>query len=302
MKKLLIWIGIFVGALVVLIVVAVGAFYWLSSSRLNKTYDVQPDVVTIPTDEAAIEEGERLVITRGCVDCHRENLGGAVVVDSPPTGRIIGANLTSGRGGVGANREDIDWVRAIRHGVGVDGKPLVFMPSHEYYHFNDEELGQIIAYLKQVLPVDNEQPPTSPGPLFRFLFLTGELTMLAPAELIDHDAPRPDAVEVGETLEYGEYLAVGCIGCHGDNYSGGPIPGMPPDTPVAPNLTPDPVTGLGNWTEEDFMVAMREGQRPDGSTVDPFMPWPNFSRMTDEELGALWLYLQSLPARAYGNR
>jgi mono/diheme cytochrome c family protein len=193
-------------------------------------------------------------------------------------------------------------VRAIRHGIGVDGKPLVFMPSHEYYYFNDDDLGKIIAYIKQVPPVDNEAPAPSPGPLFRFLFLTGELTMLAPAELIDHDAPRPSAVETGETLEFGEYLAVGCIGCHGDNYSGGPIPGMPPDTPPAANLTPDPATGLGDWTEEDFVVAMRQGKRPDGTTIDPFMPWPNFSQMTDEELGALWLYLQSLPARPYGNR
>jgi len=302
MKKILKWLGIVVGVLVVVVIVAIGATYLLSSSRLNKTYDVQPAVVTIPTDEASIQEGERLAISRGCVDCHGKDLSGGIVVDSPPTGRIAAANLTSGQGGVGANREDIDWVRAIRHGVGIDGKPLVFMPSFEFYYFNDDDLGKIIAYLKQVPPVDNELPPSSPGPLFRVLFLTGQLPLLASAELIDHHGPRPAAVEVGQTEEYGEYLAVGCIGCHGDNYSGGPIPGMPPDTPPAANLTPDPSTGLGSWAEEDFMVAMREGKRPDGTAIDPFMPWPNFSQLTDEELGALWLYLQSLPAKPYGNR
>ena len=88
MKKILKWLGIVVGVLVVAVIVAIGAIYLLSSSRLNKTYDVQPAAVTIPTDEAAIQEGERLVISRGCVDCHSKDLGGGIVVDSPPTGQI----------------------------------------------------------------------------------------------------------------------------------------------------------------------------------------------------------------------
>ena len=125
---------------------------------------------------------------------------------------------------------------------------------------------------------------------------------LLPAELIDHNAPRPTGVTPGETVEYGQYLAVGCSGCHGPGYSGGPIPGTPPEFPPAANITPDKTTGIGNWSKADFVKALREGKRPDGTDINPFMPWKNFSQMTDQEVGALWLYLQTVPPKAKGGR
>jgi len=294
MKTLLKWLGILVGIVILVIIIAVAAIYITSNSRINTTYNIQPDPVTIPTDEASIAEGERLVITRGCIDCHGENLGGTVFTDSPPTGTIYGSNLTSGAGGIGTVYSDADWVRAIRHGIEPDGKPLIFMPSYEYYFINDDDLGKMIAYMKQVSPVNKQWPESSPGPLFRVLMLTGELPLLS-VELIDHDAPRAGAVTPGPSVEYGEYLAKGCIGCHGENLGGGPIAGGDPSWPPAANLTSDP-DGLGNWTAEDFERAMRQGIRPDGSAVNPVMPWPNFAQMTDDEITALWLYLQTVPA------
>jgi hypothetical protein len=74
----------------------------------------------------------------------------------------------------------------------------------------------------------------------------------------------------------------------------------PPGTPQAANLTP--AGPIGAWSEEDFVRAMREGRRPDGSSLDVFMPWPLLGRMTDEELRALWLYLTGVPPRETGNR
>lgn len=301
MKSLLKWLGIGFGVLVGLAVIAIVAIYAISSMKMNKTYDVQPAAVPIPTDAVSIAEGERLFVTRGCADCHGENLAGKVFIDDPGAGVFAGRNLTAGKRGVGAKREDVDWVRAIRHGIGPDGKPLRFMPSFEFYSLSDAHLGAIIAYIKSASPVDNEPPEVSPGPIIRALFLAGEVPLLS-AELIDHDAPRPAAVTVGETAEYGKYLANGCIGCHGDGMSGGNIPGVPPDFPPAANITSAPDTGIGNWQKADFIRAIREGVRPDGSQINPFMPWPNFKRMNDVELGALWLYLRSLPAKQYGNR
>jgi hypothetical protein len=90
-------------------------------------------------------------------------------------------------------------------------------------------------------------------------------------------------------------LAAGCTGCHGSDYSGGPIPGAPPDTVPASNITPG--GELAGWSESDFIQAMRTGVTPDGQEMDPFMPWKNISKMTDDELKALWMYLQSLPAK-----
>ena len=64
--------------------------------------------------------------------------------------------------------------------------------------------------------------------------------------------------------------------------------------PLSPNLTGDHLAG---WTEVDFIITLRTGERPDGSIIDPeFMPTELYARVSDEDLRALWLYVQSLPA------
>jgi len=63
------------------------------------------------------------------------------------------------------------------------------------------------------------------------------------------------------------------------------------------NLTPDDETGLGNWTEQEFIDTLRNGrQRGIGRELLPPMPWYNFAKATDDDLKAIWAYLQSLPA------
>jgi mono/diheme cytochrome c family protein len=112
-------------------------------------------------------------------------------------------------------------------------------------------------------------------------------------DLIDHEqSPRAPVEDV--TAEYGKYLITlgDCTECHGANLTGassfnkGGLPG--------PNLTPGGV--LKGWSEVDFLRALRDGVRPDGSKISDQMPWNNYRLMTDNELQAIWLYLQSLPA------
>ena len=212
---------------------------------------------------------------------------------------VYAANLTAGQGGIGGEYTDADFVRAIRHGVDPDGKPLWVMPAQEFYYLNDHDLGALIAYLKSLSPVDHVMPEHSGGVLGRILFLTGQLPLM-PAELINHTAARPSPVEPGVTVAYGEYLAVGCKGCHSANYGGGPVPGAPPDAPLAANLTP--AGELAQWSEEDFVNTIRFGVTPAGDQLNPeWMPWPAIGQMTDDELKAVWLYLQSLPPVAGGS-
>ena len=97
---------------------------------------------------------------------------------------LAASNLTSGLGGKGREYTDIDFVRAIRHGIGKDRKSLVIMPSQYFNKFSDEDVGAIVAYLKSLPPVDNEDAHTSLGPLGRIiaLFDTEILPASSPSE------------------------------------------------------------------------------------------------------------------------
>lgn len=291
MKRVLKFLGYFVGAVLLLLVVGVSTVYALSARKLGQTYSVTVRPVTIPSDAASVLRGQHIAETRGCIDCHGKDLGGAKVIDDPAAGLMWGSNLTGGRGSRTADFTNEDWVRAIRHGIAKDGSPLVLMPSIEYSHFSDEDLGAVIAYAKSVAKVDRDRVPVSAGPVVRALMLAGEFKIAA--EHIDHAGLKPVAAIPGVTVDYGKYLAVGCTGCHGDQFAGGRIPGAPPDWPASRNLTPS--GDLARWSEADFLKVLETGVRPDGTQLNPVMPL-NFGKMTETEKKALWLYLKSLPA------
>ncbi|MDM8520011.1 c-type cytochrome [Anaerolineales bacterium HSG6] len=296
MKTGIKWGGIALVVILGLVMVVLGITYGASSSRFNAMYDLQVTVPSILTDEAAVERGKHIAATRGCTDCHGEDLAGMLLIDSGAVmGVIYASNLTPA--GL-PDYTDEDWVLAIQHGIGQTKQPIMIMPSEEYYFFGDEDLGNLIAYLKQLPPIGEPTPVRSIGLLSRVLLMAGELQLSA--EIIDHTATRPDVPPPGATVEYGQYLATLCTGCHGHGYSGGPIPASDPEWPEGANLTLHE-TGLGDWTEADFFSALRDGTRPDGSTINPVMP-RTIGGMSDEELQALWLFFQSLPPTAYGNR
>jgi mono/diheme cytochrome c family protein len=302
MKKALKWAGIVLGILIGLVVLLLGYVYFSTQARINKNYSIEPEAVAIHNDPEAIARGAHLAIVRACVDCHTADLGGGVVLEDPAIGLVYSSNLTSGQGGVAGHYTDADWVRAIRHGVDAEGKAVIFMPSWEFYTLSDEDLADIIAYVKSVPPVDRAPRENQMGMLIRTMWAFNQLgSPLLSAETIDHTAPRPAAPPVGVTAAYGGYLAIGCTGCHGEGLSGGPIPGAPPDFPPALNLTPG--GELRGWTAADFIQTLRTGITPSGQQLRPeYMPWPVFGQMTDDELSAVFLYLQSLPAKEFGNR
>ena len=105
------------------------------------------------------------------------------------------------------------------------------------------------------------------------------------ARRIDH-SNIPKAPPPNPEPKYGAFIATSCRGCHGENLSGGPIPGAPPDLAVPLNLTPHE-TGLKGWTLEDFKTVLREGKRKDGKPLDPFMPTEALRNMNEIETQAL---------------
>lgn len=286
--KALKWIGIGVGVLVALILIGVIGIVVTSNSQINTEYDVADYDFEVPSGDEAIAEGARLAWVRGCNDCHGASAEGGLFIDDPALGTFYAPNLTPG--GEVADFEAADWARAVRHGVGTDDKGLWIMPATDYYTVSDEDLGLLVAYFRSLDPVDETYPEPVPGPIGRMLVATGGLPF--PAQNIPHDAARPVPPEPGVTVEYGEYLSTTCVGCHGGDLAGGTTPDAPDS--IKPNLTPT-ATGLGAWTEEDFRDAIRTGLTPEGDLLDAeIMPWPAFAFMTDDEIAALYLYLQSL--------
>jgi mono/diheme cytochrome c family protein len=290
MKKVLLII------LIVIIVIVGGLFgfgTWVMSSAdkiIAETYDIEGIEVEVPTDSLSLVRGEHIAKTRGCAGCHGEDLAG-VPMEMGPMGMFYPSNLTSGAGGVGASYTAKDWERVIRHGVRPDGSQVFMMPSEEYYYLSDTDLGDLIAYLKIIEPVDRQHESSEIGPVGKVMVALGKMTTMTPAQHIAHDAPRPTSPPEGVTVEYGGYLAITCTGCHGPNFAGGVNLG--PSAPVSTNLTP---SGMLEYDHDSFFNAMRTGLKPDGMKIDPFMPFDQFARMTNDELDALWLYLQSLPS------
>lgn len=291
------WIKRIALGLVSLIVLVVAVIFGVSEARMRKTYKVSTvaSSLSVTRDPAQIARGEHLVTAVAkCTDCHTDDLGGKIFIEPGPMGTVSASNLTAGKGGVLASYTDAQLETAIRHGVRTNGRGLVIMPSDEYQYLGDADVSAIIAYLRSLPPVDRELPKTRLGPIGRGLVTFG--VPLIPAARIDHSkapASRSNVPPVGPTREYGEYLVSvgGCRGCHGPNLAG--APGHAPGEPASANITP--AGPIGKWSEADFTRVLRSGTRPDGSKLLDFMPWRSMARHTDDELHALWLYLQTVP-------
>ncbi len=251
MQSLLKRLTLILVGLVGLVVVSVTLLYVATWYRLNRTYHIPVETIEIPTDASSIERG-RVLAEAKCAACHGDDMSGKLLWDDPSLWHIAAPNLTTGEGGVGRVYSDADFVRAIRHGVGVDGRPLLLMPSDKLFYLSDTDVGAILAYLRSLPPRDITQPAPILSPRARLLVSFGpigsllrsrlhkELAVtefpvtltssgrwlvpiagvgprLLPAELIDHRAVRPPAPMRGATAEYGRYLwdlTDSCEGCH----------------------------------------------------------------------------------------
>lgn len=293
MRKILKLVVIGGLGLLVLLAAAAAALAINGNRKAKKQYAVTPAPVAISDDAATMARGEYLASV-SCAGCHGDNLGGTEMFSEPGLATIPAPNLTAGDGGIGGRYSDTDYVRAIRHGIDDEGKALAIMPARAYWHYNDEDLGAIIAYLKSVPPVDNDPGQREFGLIGKILVGAGMLDVFS-AEVIDHDGPRPG--NVAAATAKGEYLVNtgDCRQCHGADLTGGHSgePGAPP----GPNLA-----SVQGWTQDEFVSLMRSGVTPDGRQLDPaYMPWKEYGRMSDDDLIALYEYLQRGPMTAGGS-
>lgn len=288
MRKALRILGKVALGLAGLVVLVLAAGYAISAAKFRKHYAVAAAHLAVPSDPASLARGHALAALNGCTGCHAQNLGGQVMIDQFPMARLAAPNLTRGRGGVGASYTDADWERAIRHGLRRNGELLFIMPSSEFNQFRDEDVAELIAYLRSVPPVDNAVPRRVLWPVGHALHAFG--APLVAAEQIDHARQQVVAPPPGATVAYGKFLAGGCRFCHGNDLRGQPVGGEP-NAPPSPDISR---TGAaGKWTEAQFIQTMRTGVTPAGRRlVDRYMPWSAIGKLPDDELRGVWMYLQ----------
>lgn len=115
--------------------------------------------------------------------------------------------------------------------------------------------------------------------------------------------PDTVIVQLEGDPERGAYVArlAGCIACHtneaggGELLAGGPPLKTPFGTFYGPNITPDPISGLGNWSLNDFARALRHGISPEGEPYYPAFPYTFYSKLTDQDVADLWAAMKTVP-------
>jgi mono/diheme cytochrome c family protein len=300
MKKLLKWIGIILGSLLGIIVLAAAGLLIYGQLRWKPTLDRPLREITADTSPEGIARGEYLVKSvMACTDCHTAKpdggwLAGQVTeINAGPIQAVFAApNLTPDKETGLGNWTDAQIARAIREGVDKDGVGLVVMPSFNFHRLADADVAAIIGYLRSIEPVNNPIPPFTASPVAKVMAALGVLGPSPIGEPITtvQVAPSPD------DPAYGDYMMTiaGCRDCHGFDYTGGPVPMTGPEVPPAPNLTR---TGeLIGWSEADFINTLRTGVTPSGHQLHEVMPWKIYGTMTDSDLAAIFRQLQSQPA------
>lgn len=276
MKRLLRWAGLGLAGLVTIgLCLALGAFA-ASEVMIRRAYPKPPVQIAAAADAAAVERGRKVAILNGCHDCHGADLSGRLFHDEMPILRAYAPNLTL----AAARQSDAELDRAIRHGVGADGRSLWVMPSEAFARLTDAEAGDLLAYLRS-FPVRGEDlPRTQVGPVGRIGVLLRKFDS-APAMLKAEGAielPR-----LGPEHEAGRRLARTCIECHGPDLAGREVVG-------APDLTIAAAYDLADF-ERLLRTGIAPGERRLGlmSQVAP----ARFGVLTREEIAALHGYLRA---------
>jgi mono/diheme cytochrome c family protein len=305
-KRILKWTGFAVLAALLLVSGAV-------MLRQHRVFDAPYPKIVRSTDSTVLARGKYLVYGPAhCADCHGKVGGEAAVnrgeiVDLPggrafpvEIGTIYARNISSDpETGVGAWPDSV-LARSLRHGVGHDGRALfAFMP---FTNMSESDLTAVISYIRTLNPVRNKVQENE-------MNLLGKIIKAFVIQPVGPSGTPPAILPIDTTAAYGEYMAkavANCYGCHTDRdlrtgaFVGQPFAGgFHVDSPVDPthyqcvsrNITPDPQTGrIYGWTFTQFQERFRKGKLIEHSA----MPWGPFSRMSDEELKAIYNFLQTV--------
>ena len=304
-RKALLGVGAGLALVVALLLVTI-------SLRWDRQFDAPYPKLAASTDPATVARGRYLAFGPAhCAECHTPPAevaglrsgsspalsgGGSFVI---PPGTIRVPNLTpdsaTGIGRFG----DSAIARMLRYGVRHDGRSAI--PFMEFQEMSDADIVAVLSFLRSRPAVRN--PVADHG-----LNLMGKAVMAFVMKPIGPSAPPlAESPPPGPTVERGAYLVTAlsnCAGCHtqqnmmtgaftGPRLAGGTPMETVGDKPipvVPPSITGDSAGRAGLWTEDEFLARFRGGERIPGSP----MPWVAFSRMSDDDLRAIYRYLRSV--------
>jgi cytochrome c553 len=306
------WLKILLIVIVVLIVVVAGAAAKLLGLRTfigPRKRDLTAQTFT--STPTRLARGSYIANSMGCLYCHSphdwsqrdhpilsgmEGAGQQMPYTDLP-GKIIAPNLTPDQEtGSGAWSDDA-LARAIREGIGHDGRAMFPMMPYEHYRtMPDEDLASVVVYLRSLPPVRNPLPQTEIIFPVKYFIRNNPQPITAPV-------PQPD---LSDPVKRGSFLVnlVGCADCHtavdnrhnpipGMEFAGGQIIGLPSGKVASANLTPDP-SGIPYYDEALFIKTMRTGAVGGVRELNGAMPWVVIRNMTDQDLAAIFAYLKTL--------
>lgn len=258
-----------------------------SEWQLRDVPEVPAFATPIPVDPGAIERGRHVARTRGCFGCHGQRLEGQVFTDEWVwVVRAVAPNLARHAREFDAGVLE----RAIRHGIGHDGRAFWSMPSYNWVHLSDDDVAALIAYLRSAEVVEQQLPKGRLGWRARWLIATGR-----EGHMVDWVEDVPSLLldpASGDPLARGEYLAMtACNECHGFDLRG---------SNLEPDITPPDLAIVAAYSWEQFNRLMDEGVARDGREdlgLMTVVARDRFASLTTEERSDLYAFLTTLPQR-----
>jgi len=270
-------------SLLILLCVAAAAVWLISSQKIHARSQPRAEHVAQPT-AAQLADAGRQARVLGCFSCHGAGLRGNKMFDEPNVGTIWAPNLTH----VAAHATDQQLARAIRQGIGVDGRSLFIMQSEVYQNLSDQEVAALIAFVRSLPVGGGDTPANVYGPLGRLGVVLGKFKT-TPALVAEYASKEP--IRAGARFDAGHRLAVlNCSGCHDADLSGKEAkPGE-----VSPDLTI-----VGAYDLPAFKRLLRTGVPAGGQKLELMgsIARSDLSGMTDAEMEQLYAYLQARAQR-----
>jgi mono/diheme cytochrome c family protein len=267
-----------------LIAAGFAAWVWFASEAHFTSFAAPPPFAhPIASDSATLARGERIAKTRGCFGCHGNKLQGDIFDDDPIMGRAVGANLAK----LAHENSPAVFERALRHGIGSDGRALWSMPAYNFVHLSDSDVAALYAYARSLAVTDSKLPAGWLG-VPRIAIAMGDdgaipafLGKVPPLTWQEHPDPA---------VRRGEYLAMtSCTECHGFGLRG--------DDPFAPPGKGAPDLALvASYDKADFTRLMRTGKGAGNRELRLMsrVARGRFVHWTDAEVDDLYTFLSAM--------